>query len=285
MDSRWKLKPISRPLGADNRKKNVKLWVKGRIAYFRDNATREFWDNRWKHTINKDYYKAYEKGELAEYPYFETYLQPSDRILEAGCGTSRYVVALIARGYSNIEGIDWGEQSIYRVKEIYPNLPVRVGDVSKVDVMDGYYDGYISLGVMEHSEKGPDDFIKEAQRILKPNGYAFISVPYINSLRQIKKQLGFYKRQKIKGLSFYQYAYSKNEFQGILEKAGFDVFEIHGIAGSYGIRDEFATLFRFIDCLPGSWKINRWLKRFDSMDSWGHMILFICKKRIQESQK
>lgn len=262
-----------------SRKKAIKIWVNGRIAYYYDIADSGFWDDQWQDVINKDYYVRYEKGDLAEYPYFEKYLQEEDRILEAGCGTSRFVLALLARGYKNIEGIDWGEQSILKAREIYPDLPIKVGDVTNINVKDGYYDGYISLGVMEHREDGPDDFLLEAQRILRPNGYAFISVPYINRVRSIKRAMGFYHRRQSEKLSFYQYAYSKHEFQTILEKMGFIVLETHGISGSYGFRDELRSIFRFIDKLPGSWMINRQLKRLDNLDDWGHMILFICKKK------
>ena len=64
----------------------------------------------------------------------------------------------------------------------------------------------------------------------------------------------------------------------MLTEAGFDVIVTYGISGSYGIRDEFPYLFKRLDSLPGSWRINRALKTLDRYDNLGHMILFICKK-------
>ena len=35
------------------------------------------------------------------------------------------------------------------------DLPVREGDVTRLDVRDGSFAGYVSLGVMEHRREGP----------------------------------------------------------------------------------------------------------------------------------
>lgn len=270
--------PKTSPQQSRVKKMRYKIWKNGKIAYYYDQANANFWDIHWENVITRDYYKGFEEGHLKEYPFFEKHLRKQDFILEAGCGTARYVVALMAKGFKNIEGIDWGKQTINRVRTIYPDLPVKVGDATKVDVRNDYYDGYISLGVVEHREEGPEPFLNEAHRILKPAGYAFISVPYINSLRNFKRHLGFYGKVNNTNMVFYQYAYHKSEFQNLLESAGFEVIETHGIAGSFGIRDEFPTLFRLLDRLPGSWRINRYLRMFDRLDNWGHMILFVCKK-------
>jgi SAM-dependent methyltransferase len=264
--------------------KRLKAWENDRILYYLNNADQGFWDNHWSKFITKNYYEKYEHGELDELtPFIDRYFKKEDFILEAGCGTARYVVALRARGFKNIEGIDWGEQTISRVKAIYPDLPVKVGDAIKVNVGNNYYDGYISLGVVEHREEGPEPFLSEAHRIIKPDGHVFISVPYINALRNFKRQLGFYGKMKNTNMAFYQYAYQKSGFQNILERAGFEVIEAHGISGAFGIRDEFPTLFRLLDRLPGSWRMNRFLRRFDRLENWGHMILFVCRKRKSET--
>jgi SAM-dependent methyltransferase len=261
-------------------KRRLKIWEEGRIVYYCNEADANFWDDHWDNLITKDYYRKYEEGGLDEYSdFFEKYLRKEDKILEAGCGTAQYVVALRSRGFKRIEGIDWGDQTIRRVKAIYPNLPVKIGDATKVDAGMNYYDGYISLGVVEHREEGPEPFLNEAHRILKPEGYAFISVPYINTLRKIKRRLGLFHKVNITNMAFYQYAYQKSEFQNILERTGFEVIETHGISGAFGIRDEFPDLFQILDRLPGSWRINRYLKKFDRLNNWGHMILFVCRKR------
>ena len=49
-----------------------------------------------------------------------------------------------------------------------------------------------------------------------------LSVHYFNSLRQLKAQLWLYRRQK-KGMQFYQYAFSENEFIDFLHLTGFNI--------------------------------------------------------------
>jgi SAM-dependent methyltransferase len=259
--------------------KRFKVWENGKIAYYHKQANAGFWDNHWKQLITREHYIKYENGELGEYALFEKYLRKDDFVLEAGCGTAQYVVALKARGFKHVEGMDWGVETINQVKMIYPDLPVRFGDVTKIDVDNDYYNGYISLGVVEHHNQGPEPYLIEAYRVLKSGGYAFISVPYINFLRNLKRKLGFYRQVKRNDLSFYQYAYSKSEFLHALENVGFEVITTRGIAGSYAIREEFSILFQTLDRMPGSWRINRGLKKLDNIDSLGHMILFVCKKK------
>ena len=60
------------------------------------------------------------------------------------------------------------------VRELYPDLPIRAGDVTCIEVPEKYYSGYISLGVMEHCRQGPETFLKEAYRVLENDGVAII---------------------------------------------------------------------------------------------------------------
>jgi len=259
--------------------KRLQISEGGRIAYYDTQADASFWDNYWEKLITRDYYRRYEEGDLGEYLFFEKYLHKEDNILEAGCGTAQYVVALLFKGYKNIEGIDWGGQTIKRVKAIYHDLPIKVGDVTKIEANNNYFDGYISLGVVEHRKEGPEPYLAEAFRVIKPGGYAFISVPYMNRLRRIKSRLGFYSKFKQTNMVFYQYAFSKYEFQNFLEQAGFEIIETHGIAGLFGLREELPVLFFILDRMPGGWRIQEYIKRLNWIKNFGHMVLFICKKR------
>ena len=259
--------------------KPIKIAVNDRITYFANNADQEYWNALWASQISPDFYAKYEGGMLDEYfPYFEQHLSKNDRILEAGCGTGRYVVALLSRGYANIQGIDWGKSTIDKVKTIFPDLPIEVGDATDVDVENNFYDAYISLGVVEHREAGPEPFLNEAFRILKPGGVALISVPYVNPIRNLKRNLGFYRNQVVTGFSFYQYAFQISEFASFLSAAGFHVLSTHGISGVYGLKDEFPFLRFFINNLPGGWRMEKYLNKFQFLNKFGHMILFVCNK-------
>ena len=262
--------------------KRLKLWKNGRLYYYQDHADAKYWDNYWGKILTKEYYKRYKNGKLDEYSgYFQRYLKKSDYIIEAGCGAARYIVALRAKGYENIEGIDWSESTIERVRSLNPNLPVKVGNVTRIKVPENTYDGYISVGVAEHRKEGPETFLTEAFRILKPGGYAYISVPYVNPLRRLKGQLGFYKLKNQSKTNFYQYAFKRTEFSKYLLQAGFKIIETHGVAGYFGLKEELPGFFNLIDNIKGGRRIRKYIKYAEWVNIFGHMMLFICRKPIK----
>lgn len=249
-----------------------------RLAYFDQVATSEFWDEHWHKHINT---KTYEKslwGYLGDFTKpFTKYLPKKGKILEAGCGLAKIVVALRARGY-DCEGIELARRTVKEVNALFPVDSVRYGDVLQLEVPDGYYQGYISLGVIEHREEGPEPFLKEAYRVLAPSGIAYISVPYINLIRRLKAKLKMYNGNS-EGRVFYQYAFNEAEMVSLLETHGFQVIDIHGYASWKGIKDEIPT-FQWIHDIPklgGAYRI--FTKMMPYCDRYfGHMIGFVCKK-------
>jgi SAM-dependent methyltransferase len=260
----------------------LKSWQSGRIFYYQDHANARFWDGYWRDSITREYYARFEKGELEEFArYFEKYLRKEDRILEAGCGAARYIVALRARGFQHIEGVEWGQETVKNVKKIYPGLPVRVGDVTRLDTPEDYYDAYISLGVVEHRAAGPEPFLEEAFRVLKPGGVAIFSVPYVNPLRYLKARLGAYRIEDTSDRIFYQYAFPKSVFSSYLIGHGFEILESHGVAGYYGLNEELPGLFKFLDRVRGGWTVRQYLKKAGWVDLFGHTVVFICAKPVR----
>jgi len=130
--------------------KIVRCVEAGRLAYYHAHTDAAFWDAHWQNHLSSTVYSRAAQGELDwfEEP-FTRYLPKTGIILEAGCGLGQYVLALRMRGYE-VEGVDWGPETVNFVQSLYPDLPVRVGDVTCLDVPAGYYSGYISLGVVEH---------------------------------------------------------------------------------------------------------------------------------------
>ena len=257
----------------------IKQWKKGKIIYFHRKADSQFWDDLWETQISLDYYDKFISSLPDKYcMFFEKYMSKENQIIEAGCGTARYVIALRSRGYRNVTGIDWAEETIHKVKSIIPDLPIYVGNVTSLNVEDGYYDGYISLGVVEHREEGPEPFLTEAFRIIKPGGYAFISVPYVNPLRKAKAIFGCYQVRPNSNHIFYQYAFQKKEFEQILQNTGFRIVEFSSIDGYFGIKEEFSRLFHFLDEVPGGSRIRLWVSKQKCIDFFGHMMMLVCQK-------
>lgn len=249
----------------------------GRLVYYRQKADAGHWDRVWEAQDTQALFAEAEKGELGYYEkIFPTHLPKQGRILEAGCGLGQFVVALRVRGFE-VEGVDYAAQTIQELQKRFPQIPFRVGDVTRLDAPDGYYRGYISLGVMEHLEEGPDLFLNEAHRVIEKGGIACISVPYVNFLRRLKARLGLY-RGDANVLPFYQYAYSAKEFSQILEQAGFDVVATYQYGGYKGVKDELPFLTKAFEW-PQGWRLRKWLMNSKWMNRHnGHMMMYVARR-------
>lgn len=258
-----------------------RMVVGERLAYYRQAASAEYWDEVWAGEETRELYERAKKGELGYYEeIFPAYLPQKGRILEAGCGLGQFVIALRARGYE-VEGVDYGRQTIEFIHHQFPELPVRLGDVTRLDVRDGFYQGYISLGVMEHRKEGPEPFLREAYRILAPGGMALISVPYLNFLRRIKLKTGVFKGST-QGLDFYQYAYSRKEFDQLLHRAGFEVVAHRQYGGFKGVKDEMPFLSKWFEVPQVGWRLRKFLMNWHWAENhMGHMMVYVCRKAVK----
>jgi len=249
-----------------------------RLVYYMRRADSVFWEQHWKRHFPSDIHRRAKHGKLGDFERpFAKWLPRRGCILEAGCGLGQLVLALQVRGYE-VEGVEWAEEIVRTVKNLHPNLPIRVGDVRKLDVPDNYYAGYISLGVMEHSREGPEAYLKEAHRVLQPGGILLASVPHFHALRRLKARLGFY-RDNTEGLEFYQYAFLPDEFCDIVEACGFKILEIFYYDPFKGIRDEIEIpLLRW---LLNHRFISRGLAKLLNIlpyaNRFGHMFLVVAQ--------
>ncbi len=252
--------------------------IHGKLAYFQEAASPEYWDSLWSGQDIESNLKSARSGGLG---YIQEsclkYLPKRGIVLEAGCGPGFILTALIARGY-HAEGIEWAAATVDLAKKFNPKVPIRRGDVKKIDVPDGYYSGYISLGVVEHDICGPDAFLSEAYRVLCQGGIALISVPHFHILRRLNARIGAYRRP-MNNDEFYQYAFGCRDFATCLRNVGFRVLEMHGYDAIKGLSDE-TRVFRLILKLP---RIGRRLRRFMEKSLLikkltGHMMLYVVQK-------
>ena len=65
-------------------------------------------------------------------------------------------------------------------------------DVRNLNFDDGFFDGYWSLGVIEHFYEGYERIIKEVNRVIKRNGFVFLTFPSLSFLRKFKSKWGLY---------------------------------------------------------------------------------------------
>lgn len=197
------------------------------------------------------------------------------KILEAGCGSGWVVNALMNLGH-DVEGIDSSQELVSIVKSKYPELPIRLGDVLSLDAPDSCYQGYISLGVIEHRQAGCEPFLKEAYRVLRPGGIIYVSVPYFNLLRRLKYSNSNSPHLKSDHSAFYQYGFTKNYFRDVLETAGFRLLRFEPIGASRGLREDLNLLYRLLNHRPTK-KVFQWLETLN-IHFGTHMLAAVAVK-------
>lgn len=156
-------------------------------------------------------------------------------IVEAGCGMGQFVKMISEEG-KNILGLDFATKTLCGNKSMFPNLRFIAGDVLKLPLKRNSVETYVSLGVVEHFEEGPEKALQEAYNALKKEGSLICSVPYHNLFRKVIWK--FLPPKKEKSAPFYQYYFTKREFKKILERTGFETIEVD----YYGVRKTITDL-------------------------------------------
>lgn len=109
-------------------------------------------------------------------------IQPTDRVLDAGCGEGFYVMLLDELYGGEVVGLDFDPEILKLAKKWIkekPNVKLIEGDVTKLPFKNESFDKIILSEVLEHV---PDDqkALTEMYRVLKPGGILGITVPNHN---------------------------------------------------------------------------------------------------------
>jgi len=103
----------------------------------------------------------------------------TDRIvLDAGCGSGRFTMAMAMMGARLAHGVDLGATSLENARRVakeagLPNVEFRVGDALALPYDDQSFDFVWCNGVLHHTqdiERG----LRELYRVLKPGAQAFV---------------------------------------------------------------------------------------------------------------
>lgn len=215
--------------------------INNRLVQMDKVASPEYWDSQWDT-------KNFEKTVLGGLKnrlivgMIKKYICPgkSKKILEGGCGNGQFVYAFNKLGYDSY-GIDYAKKTILKINYFFPDLNVTYGDVEKLDFPDNYFDGYWSLGVIEHFYDGFDAITREAERVVKSGGFLFITFPHLSLFRKIKIRLGHYpifNNTLLVKKEFYQFILDHKDVIREVEKHGFLLVEGRHFSGLKGLKDE-----------------------------------------------
>lgn len=211
------------------------------LAFFDKKATPDFWDEHWDVSEFRNKIIA-GKNDRFIIRTTSKYLAKG-KILEGGCGMGGKVFALHCHGY-DVFGIDYAVKTIQKINSAFPDLKVFPADVMKLPFTSSTFDGYWSLGVIEHFFQGYDAIADEIARVLKVGGFLFLTFPSMSLMRRVKALAGLYPRLKesIDFESFYQFALDEKEVTLEFQKRGFQLLEIRSCDGLKGLKEEISFL-------------------------------------------
>jgi len=262
----------------------MKLYDKenNRLVILEQKSTSEFWDKHWDEGNFIEKVKRGKNNRLVK-KFTIKFLKSGTKILEGGCGIGQNVYGLSQWGY-NAYGVDFAENTVKKISKEFPKLKVSVQDVRNLNFPDNFFDGYWSLGVIEHFWDGYSKILEEMKRVLKPRSYLFLTFPYLSPLRKLKIQLGFYEKIKegIKTDNFYEFILDEERVKNNVEKYGFKLKLKYPFDATKGIKDEISLLNPFLQKIYNSQNILskgvRFLNSLLFSRIAGHVILLIFQK-------
>lgn len=148
-------------------------------------------------------------------------------IVDAGCGTGKWVIWLRRHGFRTI-GLDCSREALDLARDTEPGVALAIADAQRAPLRDASVDAVLSLGVVEHDERGPLAALRELHRVLKPGGLLVLDVPFNNWLRRllvnpILRWVTTRRRRAGWNLAFAEYRFDLGELRDFLAAAGFAV--------------------------------------------------------------
>lgn len=220
-----------------------------RLVYITESATPEFWDHHWEKQVKETYFSP--PAHRTTVWITKKYLPVGATILEGGCGMGDKVYALHKAGFK-AKGIDYAQTTVEMIKQHWPHLDISLGDVRELPFPSESFDGYWSLGVIEHFIDGYNEIAKEIARVLRPGGYLFLTFPMMNPIRRMRAESGAYQTLEINDDSlsqnFYQYALDPDSVIEEFTSLGFTVVQRGGLS-SFDCLAEETRWFKPVDAL------------------------------------
>lgn len=231
------------------------------------------------------------------------------KILEAGCGAGRVVKYLYDHGFKDVCGIEMNGDAVSFLNSRYPELNVVAGNILMMPYQKNTFDVVLSYGVVEHFPAGPEMALAALFEVVKPGGVAIITVPSFNILRRISYYISLcdfrrynwlrklWKKNLLKrngfcnGLyidpqfgNFFEYRFTKKQFEYYLNNAGFQIIESKPIAHIDGLFHSFAR--RFVSFKNWEFKVSKFGRLLNKLFLYvpflhNHMHACVVKKNIK----
>ena len=200
----------------------------------RYDSTRAAWEQIWQQAdVAAELEIVRSKRSLAAMRLYTPYLPQDDLILEAGSGLGAVIITLRRRGYK-VVGLDYATNALHATHQYDGDLRLLAGDIHDLPFADATLGAYLSFGVLEHFEHGLLPGLREAQRVLKPDGVLVLTIPYPNVIyRLVQAKRMMTGEGQLTDEDFYESAYSRAALTDNVEAAGFRVLKAEPLSHAF----------------------------------------------------
>lgn len=157
--------------------------------------------------------------------------------LDIGCGAGFLTHALSCED-CDVAGIDLSEKSLEVAKKHDPTGRVRYfhGDAYSLPFPDRSFDVVFAMDILEHVEE-PERLIREASRVLKPNGLFFFHTFNRNFLSYllIIKGVEWFVQNAPKNMHVYPLFIKPSELGSLCQERGLHIQKLHGFRPNFSL--------------------------------------------------
>jgi SAM-dependent methyltransferase len=191
-----------------------------------------------------------------------------NRLIDIGCGAKPFK-ELLAPYITEHVGVDHRN-----TRHNQSDIDI-FGTAYQIPEAEASFDFAICTAVLEHLEE-PEQALREAFRVLKPNGIAIYSVPFIWHLHEEPRDF---------------YRFSKYGLRYLFEKTGFEILELEALSGFwvtfgqlfvynlYRLNRGPLRWFRLIDLTGLAIQAAAYgMNRLDKTEEWTWMYMIVAKK-------
>jgi len=156
---------------------------------------------------------------------------PGARVLEVGCGTGNYIIALAGLTGARCWGIDPSAGMLEQARE----APVRFqpGRAEEIDAPTAFFDLLFSVDVIHHvGDQGA--FFREAHRVLRPGARVCTVTDSADIIRRRQPLSVYFPETVAPELARYPRI---AHLRALMEEAGFDGVAAGGVECAHELRD------------------------------------------------